>query len=163
MKTHTYIRVLILGAIAGMRSMSAPAFAGRYLRIHDMSAVEKRLFGFIGRATFAKLFASLALGEVIVDKLPGIPARIRPAGLTARVLSGALCGGALCEAEKRNVVWGAGIGGAAAAVWAYVFYYLRKRYTPSGKIPNGVAGFVEDGIVVGCAAAVLNMPVRHKA
>lgn len=142
------------GALAGLRSLTPPAL---------LSLVGARGRGKLGRSDFGFLknrgslyaFAALAAGELVADKLPGIPARIKPGPLTARVASGALCGAAVFAAERERVAVGALVGGAAAAAASFAAYHLRKNAVDREKTTALLAALAEDALtLVGGAGAI---------
>ena len=131
MNSTTLRRTLALGAITGMRSMAGPA------------ALAFRPGGLLSRATMM-----LAAGEMVADKTPYVGARTAPLPFAGRVLSGALVGGVIAREERANMVMGALIGAAAAAIAAHLAYHARKRLPLS----NVVGGSLEDLVVVGIGA-----------
>jgi len=108
---------------------------------------------FLESTTTARALAACAVGELIADKLPFMPARIAPTSLVTRAALGAACGAALYCKDRRSPVRGAllGIGGALAA--SFAGYYLRRSATQRG-VPDLAAALVEDGVAIGTAVAV---------
>ncbi|MBV9761100.1 MAG: DUF4126 domain-containing protein [Acidobacteriaceae bacterium] len=89
-----YILAFLIGIVAGLRSMTAPAavsWAARWGWLH----LENTKLAFFGFAATPYIFTLLALGELIADKLPNTPSRKAPIGFGARIVSGAICGAAL--------------------------------------------------------------------
>jgi uncharacterized membrane protein len=89
-----YLLAFLIGVIAGLRSLTAPAvvcWAARLGWLH----LEKTWLAFMGSATTTYIFTALAVGELIADKLPRTPSRKAPVGFSARILTGALCGAAM--------------------------------------------------------------------
>lgn len=127
-----------LGAVAGMRAFSAPAFLS-----HLMAREGGTARGRLGRA----LSSTLALGELVGDKLPGTPARIAPPALGARLLSGALVGAAVARRQKQPMLGPVLLGMAAAVASSYAFYALRRFATQRLHVPNVLAGLLEDALV----------------
>ena len=84
-----------IGAIAGLRSMTAPAivsWAAEQKWIHSPS----QSLAFLKSKKTVSLVSALAVGELVADKLPFTPNRTEPAGLAVRVLTGGFSAGALC-------------------------------------------------------------------
>jgi uncharacterized membrane protein len=156
MTANTYVKVICMGVIAGMRSMSAPAFTSDHLVRQNSETLADSPFRLMGSPRMAKALKVAAAGEMIADQLPGIPARISPAPLVFRFLSGALCGASLCTVEGRRVEAGAIAGGLAAIGSAYAFYHLRRRIGEGGTIPDALLGLAEDAIVIGSGVRVLS-------
>jgi uncharacterized membrane protein len=134
MQTTLPIRSFAIGAATGLRTMSGPAAVA-------------------GRAGWGRVLPLLALGELIVDKLPQTPLRTMPAGLAARAIAGAFAGRAVAVAAGKNGVAGtvAGVAGAIAAAYAGAAY----RGAASRYVPPFLCALLEDGvsIVVARAAA----------
>lgn len=103
----------LIGVIAGLRSMVAPAavsFAARFGGL-SLAATSLRFLG----ATFTPwVFALLALGELANDKRPTTPSRKVPPAFGARIVSGGFAGAAI-GAARGNLALGL-VAGALGAV-----------------------------------------------
>ena len=137
-----------LAAIAGLRSMAAPALLSRTLRRGDLEGLQGTPFAALGRPKVSTTLQLLMLGEMIADKAPFAPSRTSAPGLLGRVLSGALVGAALFVAGKRHPIPGAALGALSAVAAAYLGEKLRVEGTEKLGVPNPVAGLLEDGIVL---------------
>jgi uncharacterized membrane protein len=89
-----YILPFLIGAIAGLRSMTAPAAVSWAARLGWLH-LENTKLAFFGFAATPYIFTVLAILELIADKLPNTPSRKAPVGFGARIVSGAICGAAL--------------------------------------------------------------------
>ena len=76
-----------LGFVAGLRSMTAPAVVAWASYIGWVNLSNSPL-AFMGSRWAVALFSLAALGEYIVDLLPGTPARTAAFPLTARIKIG---------------------------------------------------------------------------
>jgi uncharacterized membrane protein len=150
-----YADAAIMGAVAGMRSMSAPAvvsqLAGSGLIPADGSPV-----AWLSHPGVTKALKVLATGELVADKLPFIPSRTSPAPLAARAVTGAISGAAICGVAKRSWWIGALIGAGAAIGASFGAHKLRKWATEEQNVPNVVMGLVEDAVVAGSSYLVLS-------
>jgi uncharacterized membrane protein len=99
----------------------------------------------------ARLVTVAAGAELVADKLPQVPDRLRPASLTGRLVLGGLAGGLLAHAEKGPVVPAAALGSAAALLAAKVGHDLRAR--AAQRVPDPVVAVAEDGVAVAMAVA----------
>src|SRR5947209_534719 len=99
-------RVLGLGAIAGIRSMSAPTHLSRAASRGKVGGIEDTSFAPLASTRVARILTLLAVGEAVADKFGGIPDRISPPGLIGRMATGALVGAALVAAAKRRATIG---------------------------------------------------------
>jgi uncharacterized membrane protein len=90
-----------------------------------------------------------AVGEIVGDKLPFTPSRIKPLPYLGRIASGAFCG----RLVAGNT--GALAGAAAGAAATIGFYHARKL--ASAKMPALVAALLEDALSIGVANAALTL------
>ena len=133
MQAALVLRSLAIGAATGLRTMAGPAAAARGTR-------------------WARVLPLLALGELIVDKLPATPARTIPAGLAARAIGGALAGGAVAKAGGGSRALGVAVGVAGAIGAAYAGAAYRRAATRY--VPALIAALIEDGLAIALARAV---------
>jgi uncharacterized membrane protein len=90
----------------------------------------------------------MAIGELIGDKMPAATDRIAFPAILGRIGSGALSGGALSEAEGKELPYGAIAGAVGAAVGSYAFYYLRHWLTTEQDIPDPYVALAEDALAI---------------
>ena len=145
----TYADAALLGALAGGRSMAAPALLAEYLRRQGPAASLRRPFNLLANPRAALLFKVAALGEVIADKLPTTPNRIESGPLAGRMAAGALAGISLAMRADASPLAGAVVGGAAAAAGSYAGYALRRWLGQRLPIPDPFLGLAEDILVYG--------------
>ncbi len=159
MNTHsleTIGQAVGLGAVAGMRSMAAPAMLGGISAFQEKeSLLSKTSFKAMCSPPGAGLLGALAVGEMIMDKVPGTMDRISAPALAGRIGAGALVGAAVFSCAKQRSWLGALIGAASAVGAAYGTFYLRKYATETLHVPNAIAGAVEDVLAVAGEAAIV--------
>jgi uncharacterized membrane protein len=144
-EADVYLRAAGLGAIAGLRTFSAPALLSRQMSRSDrIEGVTSRL----GSPTVATVLGVLAVGEILADKMPWMPNRTDPPGLIARASSGAFVGATICRAKGRSTVAGALIGGVAAIAAAFAGYHLRRTATRELGLPDMFVAVIEDTVAV---------------
>lgn len=153
---NTYLKVVGFGAIAGIRCMSAPAFVSGHLADTTANTSASWVLRMMSSSNAALAFRVAAAGEIIADKLPIMPDRISPGPLTARIISGAICGSSICESEGKRTYIGALSGALAAIGSAFAFYRLRRRLTESDIAPDVVVALAEDAIVLAAGDVILN-------
>ncbi|WNG30810.1 DUF4126 family protein [Cystobacter fuscus] len=136
-----------MGAMAGMRALSAPAFLSQHLAEEGASSKANPVEQFLASSTTARVLPVLALGELVLDKLPGMPARIVPPVLLMRLASGALVGATVARQKERPVLGFAVVGAVAALASSFALYTVREFATRKLRIPNILAGFLEDALV----------------
>jgi uncharacterized membrane protein len=101
------IFVFLLGCVAGLRSLSAPAIVCWASHFGWLRLAGTRL-SFMNHPATLIIFTTLAAVELVVDKLPKTPARTAPIGLAARVVLGGLSGAAAAASSAINPYLGAG-------------------------------------------------------
>jgi uncharacterized membrane protein len=104
-----------MGVVAGLRSMTAPAAVALAARWKWLD-LEHSGMSLLGSAPAAVIFPILAIGELVVDKLPKAPSRKMPASFLWRLITGALSGGAICVGARQPAALGALLGAAGAVV-----------------------------------------------
>lgn len=141
------LAALGLGAMAGMRSMSAPAFLSYRLSHEEGEEGEGSLEELMSSKASAGTLAAMAVGELVADKMPGLSTRISPPVLALRIASGAFAGATIARRHKRPVLGPALIGAAASLVSSYALYSVRRLLTQRMRVPNILVGFLEDALV----------------
>ena len=156
---QVYSAAAAIGAVAGMRSMTAPAIVSHFAESNALPVVDREI-AFLNQPIAARLFAILAVAEGIADKLPFMPKRTETGSVIARALSGALSGGAVSSAAKRSLWRGALIGASAAIGATFGAYELRRRAGKSLHVPDPAIAIVEDAIAVTCGTAFIANLIR---
>ena len=91
---HIYLLALLIGIVAGLRTMTAPA-AVSWAAYLGWLPLQNTPLAFLGYVAVPYVFTLLAIGELIADQLPRTPSRKVPMQFGARIVSGALCGAAI--------------------------------------------------------------------
>jgi len=141
---RTWMRSAGLAALSGARTMMGPVFAAR-----DSERWRRARPWIVGAAA----------GELLIDKIPGIPDRTAAPGLLPR----AMMGGAVAVVSRptpdaRSAVFAAALGAAAAVAGAFITFELRRRLTRrlgGYGIANLVSGAIEDGLVIAAGRALV--------
>jgi uncharacterized membrane protein len=89
-----YLFALVIGIVAGLRAMVAPAAVAWAARLGVLD-LHGSWLAFFGYRWTPWILSLAALGEIVNDKLPATPSRLVPPQFGARVVSGALCGAAV--------------------------------------------------------------------
>ena len=134
-----------IGAIAGLRSMAAPAIISRAARRKAFRIRDSRL-KFLQSNKAGVVLSALAVGEMVADKLPFTPNRTSPGLLAGRVASGSLCGAVVSSAARRSVALGALFGGIGAVAGSFAGYQLRRKI--SRKLPPLSIAAAEDALTL---------------
>jgi uncharacterized membrane protein len=150
--TASYLLPLLIGIVAGLRAMTAPAavsiaaFTGRL-------ALGGTPLAFLGSVYAAGVFGLLALIELVTDQLPSTPSRKVPLQFGTRLLTGALSGaaiGAALDALATGLVLG--IAGAIAGTLGGAA--LRARLA-AGFGSDTPAAFTEDALAIALAVVTI--------
>lgn len=149
-----YLLAFLIGVIAGLRSMTAPAAVSWAARLGWLH-LENTGLAFLGYAATPYILSVLAVGELIIDKLPKTPSRKAPVPFIGRIVIGALCGAAL-GATSAGLIGGllAGVLGAVAGTLGGYEFRARLVRAIGGKdLPIAL---LEDVIAVGGAALIVS-------
>lgn len=146
------ILCLLIGIIAGLRAMTAPAAISwaASLGYLDLSGT---WLAFLGFRFTPWIFTLVALGELVTDQLPSTPSRKVPVQFVTRLFMGGLSGAAL-GAAGGMLLAGAILGVIGAVVGTFGGAALRGRLAVIlGKdLP---AALIEDVIAVVGAALIV--------
>jgi uncharacterized membrane protein len=146
--TIVYVMALGIGVIAGLRSMTAPAVVAWAAHLNRLVLYGTRL-SFLGSPVTVGIVTLLAIGELVADKLPSTPNRTSAIPLFGRVLTGAVCGAAICAGWGASVAIGAAIGGVGGVAGAFAGYSVRHWLVQKLKVPDGAVAVAEDLIAIG--------------
>ena len=147
--------VIGFATLAGMRSMSAPAFLSHYFSRKPHAGLDGSMLRFMQKPLTAKALKVMVAGEMVADKLPATPDRIAPPVLLGRLLSGALVGAAWYKSRHGSALSGGVLGGLAAVAATFVSYALRTGISKQTATPVALVGVGEDALVVAGGAALL--------
>lgn len=131
MTQQTLTRIVALGALTGVRSMSG---------LTTLAATR-------GGALRAGLML-LSAGEMLADKTSFIGNRTDALPLVGRAACGALVGALVASERDDDLVVGGLIGAAAAIAATHLAYQWRTRVAPSGV----AGGLFEDALVMAVAS-----------
>jgi len=148
MSTRLLNKIVILGAVAGMRTMLAPALLSSALKKRSSKRLRRSNLRFMQSGSTATVFKLLAAGELVGDKLPMTPNRTELAGLIGRGVSGALVGATLAKTQRVSPLAGAGVGLSSALVSTHAFYLLRKKLSEDTKLPDILWASSEDILAI---------------
>jgi uncharacterized membrane protein len=143
--THVLLLALLIGVVAGSRTMMAPAAIGWAASLGWLNLASTPL-AFFGYRFTPWILTLLALGELIGDQLPSTPSRTVPLQFGARIISGALSGAAIGAASGQLAV------GAVAGVIGAVIGTLGGRalrgWMATAFKSDRPAAFIEDALAI---------------
>jgi uncharacterized membrane protein len=144
----TYVFAFLIGVIAGLRSLTAPAAVSWAARLGWLH-LENTWMAFLGFAATPYIISVFAVVELIADKLPKTPSRKAPPGFITRIVTGALCGAAL--GAGGSLVIGLVAGVAGAVVGTLGGYEIRARLVKATGGKDLPIALLEDVIAIGGA------------
>jgi uncharacterized membrane protein len=149
-----YVLALLIGVVAGLRAMTAPAAVSWAAKLGWLSLQGSPL-AFLGFAITPYIFTVLALVELVTDQLPATPSRKVPVQFGARLVSGALCGAAI-GAAGGSLVGGLVAGVVGAVIGTLGGAELRGALAKAfGR--DMPAAFIEDAVAIVAAIAIVRL------
>jgi uncharacterized membrane protein len=145
-RSYTPVLAIGIGAVAGLRTLAAPAVLAwaakrRWIRLGNSP------FATIISAKASKRITDFAVSELIADKLPFTPSRLKPGPFAARIVSGAVCGATIYGVVKQPLKEGAVLGGLGAIAGTLAGYHMRRKL--SRNLPELGVALLEDAFAIG--------------
>jgi uncharacterized membrane protein len=137
-----------IGIVAGLRSLTAPAVVAWAAHFGWIRLAGSPL-AFMGSKWTAAVLTLLALGELVADQLPGTPPRTAAVGLSARIVTGALCGASFAVAGGASLWLGAVAGAIGGIAGAFGGYQARVGLVRGLRVPDFAIAIPEDIVAVG--------------
>jgi uncharacterized membrane protein len=146
--TVVVIALLGIGFLSGLRSF-APLALVSWMALWGWTPVAGSPFWFVGTEIFAMIISGLATLELIGDKLSKTPARTHVMPLVARLVTGAVAGGALSFSAGQSWPSGCALAAFGSLTGTFAGYYARRAAVRSLRIPDFFVALVEDLITIG--------------
>ena len=146
------VLALIIGFVAGLRAMMAPA-AVAWAASTGLVPLQGSGLAFLGWRFTPWVFTILAAGELVGDQLPSTPSRMTPAPFIARIVTGGVSGAAIGYATGAPIlglvlgVIGAILGTVGGARLRALLAATFGRDRP--------AALVEDALAIGLSVIVV--------
>ena len=154
MQGHSILALaLLIGFVAGLRSLTAPAAVSWAAHLGWLDLGGSAL-AFMGSTPAVIIFSIAALAELAADLHPATPNRTSPGPLFGRIVLGGLCGAALTVAGERSLLAGTLLGGAGGLIGAFGGYQARARLTAALRRPT-LTAVLEDLIAIVLAVAIV--------
>jgi len=145
------VLAFLIGVIAGLRSMTAPAAVSWAARLGWLH-LDNTWLAFLGFQFTPYIITVMAIGELIADKLPKTPSRKAAGPFGFRIVSGALCGAAIGGGQIGGAIAGA-LGAVVGTMGGYEFRMRLVRATGGRDLPIAL---LEDVIAVGGAVLIVS-------
>jgi uncharacterized membrane protein len=144
-----------IGCVCGLRSMMGPALVCWGAHLAWLNLVGSRLV-FLRMAICVVIFTLFAIGELVADKLPGIPGRNTAVSLIVRFLSGGFCGLVLAIAGHAPNAVAFLLGGLGGLIGGLGGYYVRRNIKRAFKLPDFPVALTEDLIAIGTGLFIVS-------
>jgi uncharacterized membrane protein len=145
--SRVLLLAFLIGGVAGLRTMTAPTVVAWAAKRHWLTLHNSPL-AFMGSTPAVIVFTVLALGELVVDKLPSTPNRTELLGLAGRSLFGGLAGAAVASAGAQSMALGAVLGAAGGIAGAFAGFQVRRRLVRALKVPDISIALLEDAVAI---------------
>ena len=141
------VLALLIGVIAGLRAMTAPAVVAWGAMLGWIDVTDK-WSEWIGHPITVTVLSILLVGELITDQLPKTPSRKVPPQFIARLITGGFAGAVIGSAFFHTFS-AAGAGMVGAVLGTLAGAELRSRLSASNNGNDRPGAFIEDAIAVG--------------
>lgn len=147
MTTGTFLLlVLCLGALCGLRTFTPLAVLT--IAVHRWLTLTGTPFAFLATMPAHLIIVLLAIGELIMDKLPSTPSRLRPPGLIGRALLGAVTAVAFAFAHQHSIAVPLVLGIIGALIGSFLGHRFRSGLVRALKSPDWPVALLEDAICI---------------
>jgi uncharacterized membrane protein len=148
------VLALLIGVVAGLRTMTAPAAVSWAAYLGRLDLGESPL-AFLGYAWTPYIVTVLAAAELVTDQLPSTPSRKVPVQFGARIIVGAVAGAAV-GISGGQWVGGLVAGAIGAVVGTLGGYELRTRLVAATGGRDLPIALLEDGVAIVGAILVVS-------
>jgi uncharacterized membrane protein len=160
----------VIGALAGLRAFTPPAILSQAAR-HNLIGLRRSRLRLLRSPVAANILTSLAIGELVGDKLPFTPSRLAIPSLPVRAASGALCGSVISGAGRKGrlftskscrgkscspLAMGAIVGALGAIGGAFAGFHLRREIKEHFGVPDPAIAVVEDLLTIAGAVTIVS-------
>ncbi|MDR5729277.1 MAG: DUF4126 family protein [Terriglobia bacterium] len=147
-----------LGALTGLRTFTPIAVLAWTLHLRYMHIPGSSLH-FLHTTAAVVVLTLLAVGELIADKMPNTPSRLKPPGMIGRVIFGFICGMVSGQAWGANWETCAAIGLVGAILGALLGYEVRKGWVHTFHWHDFPVALIEDAVAIGGSILVISRAV----
>lgn len=116
----------------------------------------QRPLALIGSGLAVGILTSIAVIELVADKLPKTPSRTAPSGLIARFVMGGLSGACVAAGGGSRPIVGAILGAAGGIAGAFSGYRIRTGLVRALAKPDIYVALLEDAVAIGGCLLVVS-------
>lgn len=146
---------LLIGIVAGLRSLTAPAVVAWAAHLNWLN-LQGTPFAFMRSTVAVLFFTSLGFAELVEDQIPSTPARTKPSGLIARIVTGGLSGACVAASGAQSLAIGACLGAAGGIAGAFCGYQARRRLVKALNVRDLVIALLEDAVAIGAGLVIVS-------
>ena len=150
--TTVLLLSLLIGVVAGLRAMAAPAAVSWAARLGRLN-LEPTGLAFLGYAFTPWILTLLALGELVADQLPTTPSRKVPVQFGTRLVTGGLSGAAIGAGTGQ--LFGGLVAGVIGAVAGTLGGSAIRGQLAVAFGSDRPAALVEDAVAIGGALLIV--------
>jgi uncharacterized membrane protein len=147
-----FINAFLIGTASGLRSMiglAAVSWAAHF----GILPLDHTWLAFLGYAWTPYILTLMAIGELVIDKLPKTPSRLAPPGFITRIVTSALCGLAIGISGNEIIV--GLVAGILGAVTGTIGGAKAKSLLARAFGRDLPAALLEDAVAIGIVASAL--------
>jgi uncharacterized membrane protein len=151
-------RAYTFGIAAGLRSMTPLAMLA-FRRNQAPDSAGWKNWPVLNSDRGRKILLLAAAGELVMDKLPNTPSRLKLVPLLGRITLGSIAGAAIGSEEDGGgeILPGAIAGAAGGLVGSFGGFLVRKVLTKVFRFPDKLVALTEDGVAIATAAHVTKL------
>jgi uncharacterized membrane protein len=153
--SQVLLLTLLIGVVAGLRSLTAPAVV-TWAAHQNWLNLQNTPLSFMGSIPTVVIFTLLAVAELVVDKLPSTPSRLKPPGLIARIILGGLSGACTAVARMQSTLFGTLLGATGGVAGAFGGHELRTRLVKALKVRDLVIALLEDAVAIAVGLLIVS-------
>jgi uncharacterized membrane protein len=146
----------VLGGMTGLRCMTPIALLCWFAYSGNLD-VEGTWAAWTAMPVSVIVFAVLAVGELIGDKLPRTPNRTDKLPLISRVVFGGLVGAIAAIGLHGEIVEGALLSSFSALLWTFLGFHIRHSLVKKHGVSDLVVALVEDGVAIGLSVIAMGI------
>ncbi len=147
-----------LGGLTGLRTFTPIAVLAWGLHLRYMHIPGSSLH-FLHTWAAAAILTVLAFGEIVIDKMPSTPSRLKPSGTIGRIVFGFICGMVSGQAWGANWAISAIAGLVGAILGALLGYEVRKGWVHTFHWHDLPVALIEDLVCIGGSILVVSRAV----
>lgn len=150
------LAIPLLGLSTGLRSLTPIAVMSWFAYTGNLS-LDGSWAQWLGHLTVAIVLTALALGELVADKFPWIPARVSPVPLLWRLVLGAVTGSIAAASIQGAGLEGGLLGVLGAVLGTFGGYMVRRDLTEKFQCADWVVAVAEDLLAIGFAVYAMQV------